>query len=298
MSEDSDGHLCEPSFDKRIAEMEQWFRSRFEDPAMRLPYESAEGGYQWIWGGPHDAREELESEFGRSYSSDVINALADKLSSESAEWAPTERPGDYNYEWFEAISGNVNSRSTLEQDLNGVEALVGLAPTDELSSRLRRLLFANVITALETYLSDTFMNRVLQDPERIQAHLDVDPRFKDRKIPHKDVLREAAKLEQLVRSELLDMAWHDLSRIKPMYKAVLGVELGHIGDLMKNVLVRHDIVHRNGRSKGGEAVDIQPSQINDLMSKVRALADSIDQQLNPARKVLPMRPLDLEDVPF
>lgn len=46
---------------KRI--MEVWFRNSYEDPAERTPYESREGGYQWIWGGPYDALEELESEF-------------------------------------------------------------------------------------------------------------------------------------------------------------------------------------------------------------------------------------------
>lgn len=142
------------------------------------------------------------------------------------------------------------------------------------------------------------MNRVLQDPELLQAHLDADPRFKERRIPYKDVLREAAKLEHSVRAELLDMVWHDLSRVKPMYKGALGVELGDIGDLMKDVLVRHDIVHRNGRSKTGEPVDIQPSQITELIAQVRALATSIDEQLNPAPEVQPMPPLDPADVPF
>ena len=37
--------------------MIEWFNQNFEDPAERTPYESAEGGYQWIWGGPYDARE-------------------------------------------------------------------------------------------------------------------------------------------------------------------------------------------------------------------------------------------------
>ncbi len=298
MCGDSNGNLGERSMEEQIEEMEEWFRSRFEDPAMRTPYESAEGGYQWIWGGPYDAREQLESEFGYIYSNEAIDALVDKLSSECIEWAHTDRPGDYDDEWFEAISGNVLSSSTLDQDLNGVEALLGLATTDELGSRFRRLLFANVITALETYLSDSFMNRVLQDPMRIQAHLDADPRFKERKIAYRDVLREAAKLEQAVRSELLDMVWHDLSRIKPMYKAALGVDLGEIGDMMKDVLVRHDIVHRNGRSKTGEPVDIQPSHITDLIAKVRALATSINEQLNPAPEVPPIAPLTPGGVPL
>jgi len=33
--------------------MADWFLANFENPAECTPYESAEGGYQWIWGGPY-----------------------------------------------------------------------------------------------------------------------------------------------------------------------------------------------------------------------------------------------------
>ena len=40
----------------RIEAMVEWFGDNFEDPAQETPYESAEGGYIYIWGGPYDAR--------------------------------------------------------------------------------------------------------------------------------------------------------------------------------------------------------------------------------------------------
>ena len=54
---------------KRLSKVRQheyalnWFSQYYEDPANQTPYESAEGGYQFIWGGPYDSRDELESEF-------------------------------------------------------------------------------------------------------------------------------------------------------------------------------------------------------------------------------------------
>lgn len=49
--------------DENIERMVEWFRANFEDPANSLPYESKEGGYQWLFGGPYDAGEELSSAF-------------------------------------------------------------------------------------------------------------------------------------------------------------------------------------------------------------------------------------------
>lgn len=50
--------------------METWFRQHFEDSAERTPYESAEGGYIWIWGG-------LGADiiaFNRGDGQDIVNA--------------------------------------------------------------------------------------------------------------------------------------------------------------------------------------------------------------------------------
>jgi hypothetical protein len=38
--------------------MVEWFFNNFEDPVHHTPYD---GGYVWIWGGPYDARDELET---------------------------------------------------------------------------------------------------------------------------------------------------------------------------------------------------------------------------------------------
>ena len=72
------------------------------------------------------------------------------------------------------------------------------------AQRLIRLLFANVITALETYLSDTFINRVIKDKDLLQAYIDEEPKFKDRKVSYRNVLREASKVEQEARAEMHD----------------------------------------------------------------------------------------------
>lgn len=70
--------------------MEAWFRQNFEDPAERTPYESAEGGYQYIHGGPYNADEVLQNEFDGIVPEDLITELADELSNECWEWSPVD----------------------------------------------------------------------------------------------------------------------------------------------------------------------------------------------------------------
>ncbi|TQM89788.1 hypothetical protein [Roseinatronobacter monicus] len=81
----------------RVEAMVEWFHAHFEDPAERTPYESAEGGYIWIWGGPHEATEEIEAEFGEVVDFELIGKAAEKVQADGLfDWAPRPKPGDYD----------------------------------------------------------------------------------------------------------------------------------------------------------------------------------------------------------
>ena len=72
-----------------------WFFERYEDPVHRLPYISAEGGYQWIYGGPYDAREVLGENFPDT-DEGVIEAAVEEIESDGlTEWAPVASADDY-----------------------------------------------------------------------------------------------------------------------------------------------------------------------------------------------------------
>lgn len=80
-----------------------WFTSRYEDPAQETPYNGREGGYQYIFGGPYDAREELSENFSEIVSDEVIEAAVEEVESDgTSEWAPIQYgypdEGDEHYE--------------------------------------------------------------------------------------------------------------------------------------------------------------------------------------------------------
>lgn len=70
--------------------MRHWFHQNFEDPAHETPYNSGEGGYLYIWGGPYNAHEQLFDEFGSLVSEDRIEEAANELEGEDGiyDWAP------------------------------------------------------------------------------------------------------------------------------------------------------------------------------------------------------------------
>ncbi|MCR6501787.1 hypothetical protein MUO32_22365 [Shinella sp. CPCC 101442] len=79
----------EDSEDDIRERVKDWFLENFEDPAHSTPHDSAEGGYHWIWGGPHDVREVLDDHFFE-IPSDLLEEIIDELEAMAVDWAPHE----------------------------------------------------------------------------------------------------------------------------------------------------------------------------------------------------------------
>ena len=84
---DDDG-FDDDDFDREGAseEMKEWFYSNYEDPVNSLPYISAEGGYQWINGGPETPQGALGSTFSDEFPEKLIEEVAQNIIDESGIW--------------------------------------------------------------------------------------------------------------------------------------------------------------------------------------------------------------------
>ena len=136
-----------------------------------------------------------------------------------------------------------------------------------------------MITALESYLSDKFIKRVMRDAATLRRFVESTPDFCNEKIPVSEVLKVAETINLKVRSYLSNIVWHNLGRIKQMYKATLDADFGHIGPLMEAITKRHNIVHRNGLDKDGNVIGISVEDIRDIISQAESLIDAIEKQL-------------------
>jgi hypothetical protein len=89
----------------------------------------------------------------------------------------------------------------------------------------------------------------------------------------------AERIEKKARSYLMDVVWHHLNRVKPMFKNTLGLSFpDNISDLFKAVLIRHDLVHRNGRKKDGGEHDISESTVKSIIEQARSFVAHLDRQ--------------------
>jgi hypothetical protein len=123
----ADGYVTRAQLKKLSAElqieiMRHWFEGAF-DPPDELPYDSSEGGYQWIWGGPYDPGSQLRSQFDGLVPDEVIEQLASDSRDTSSEWSgKPDEYGQYSDEYLsDLIASGTDPFMTLIGSLGDIE---------------------------------------------------------------------------------------------------------------------------------------------------------------------------------
>jgi hypothetical protein len=261
--------------------MRNWFYSNFEDPADNTPYESKEGGYIYIWGGPFNAREELESMFTNYGTTESINELVSELESICTEWSGKISSEAYDEYFYNVIYDNYEFTETLKNNLNNLKKLLKINLSPKLAQYMYKMLFVNVITILETFLSDAFIGTIFKDKQLLKDFVRSNKDFADRKFPLNEIFDRVDKIEKDVKTYLLELIWHNLAKVKNIYHSVLNIDFPKdMKYFYKVIAKRHDIVHRNGKTKSGDDVLVSRDELIELMDKVHTFAEDIDNSFN------------------
>ena len=86
-------------------------------------------------------------------------------------------------------------------------------------------------------------------------------------------------IDGIITKTLRDIIYHNLPKVKGIYKDVLDIDLGEIGVLCKCVNTRHDIVHRNGKTKSGDIISIERKDIEELAKAVSDMIENVESQI-------------------
>lgn len=270
---------AEPELQKEV--MQVWFYGRFEDPAESCPYDGREGGYQFIYGGPYDAGEQLQNQFGDIVPYEVIEELTIELQNECWQWSgdssvSPDDPTEWDYEPAAEVPKHLQ---TFDDSIAGVEGLLAVEVPAALRRRFDGMLYVSVITALEAYLLDNFISCLNADPALFRKYIETTDHFQTKKIPLSHIFKESEGIEKRGRAYLTKMVWHRLSEVAKLYRNTLGVRFPQdMTALVQAVQVRHDFAHRNGRTPDGVEITLTHDQVTALIKLVRDLVVEVETQ--------------------
>ncbi|HDZ9134260.1 TPA: HNH endonuclease [Vibrio cholerae] len=172
-------------------------------------------------------------------------------------------------------------RSVFEESLNKVEQLNGLALPTSLGAEnyMSSMLFANVITALETYLCDRFISIVQCDREYLLSFVENFKDFQKEKISLSNIFKEYESIETKAYEAIKDVLYHNLPKVSGIYCSSLEIEFPDYVEVFKAVHIRHDLVHRGGKTKCGKHHPICQADVEGLLKEVRQFYDLLETEL-------------------
>jgi hypothetical protein len=262
--------------DQQVEIMEDWFGDRYAPP-HELPYDSAEGGYQWIWGSPVQPSDEISQEFEGSVSETALKTVINKLEDESFEWTPHPDYDDFDADYEAELLENGHPYYVLLASLIEIQTTAQHKRPTADAKIIHRLLFANIITSLEAYLGDRFRRAIFNNRDFIEDFVLKSGHFREQKISLSDVFKRAKTLDTEIRTFVSAHNWHSLTISIEMYKQAFGVVLPQPSQAIRDgVRQRHDIVHRNGKTVDGTEGSWGLSEIRALKEEVMAFTTEIE----------------------
>lgn len=180
-------------------------------------------------------------------------------------WEPSDSPYDVYVVTLEGLRLLINTPIPIEHD-------------DQL---INRLAFAQIFTALEAYLSDSLILLAKNDPEIQKALYENVKPLRQKRFSGEDILvdPDAAKTHLLgyLRKEI---SFHNLVTADKLYKIAINQSIfddkPNRDLLVKAVSLRHDCVHRNGKTEEGEKLECFETS---YVESIATAADTIVMRL-------------------
>jgi hypothetical protein len=262
--------------------MRKWFTDHHREPSAldlkSLPVSSA---YSYVYEGPYEPYDDLRRKFAVQVPDHLIQQVADEFSSRSTRWyvvLDDEEVRDLDEVFWVAVDPGYHEH--FGAAMQAIQRLLAVKVGKPERPCFYRLLYANVIMALEAYLSDAFECAVMGDPDALRKFVESTPEFQKQKVAMSGVFKHIDEMEQKVREFLHRFPWHGLVVVRAMYEATLGVAMpGDLRPFLVAVNKRHDIVHRNGKDRDGRDVEAGLQEVSELIRIVCPLVAGIQAQL-------------------
>ncbi|MEC3888909.1 hypothetical protein [Xanthomonas campestris] len=273
-----DTWLATASPSEQTKAMRLWFLERYCDPQIETPYNSDAGAYFFLRGGPYDPNDVLQERFEDVVTYEVIAELVNELHQEVGdEWAPTELTAED--EWDDVFVDRPDGPiQRLEERLAEFRTMTELNGSPMTRILLRQLVYAAVITTLETFLWEQAAYWLEQDASAIGRLIQRDSHTQQRLAQLGDDSEgNRATIVVELNQGLKTKVWHRWEKNGRFLGHLLGITMPSYAALEAPTKIRHDIAHRGGKDTEHNPHNISQEHVDELIAVVTSYAQEIQR---------------------
>lgn len=180
---------------------------------------------------------------------------------------------------IDAVLNNRSPFDTFYAEILNTKKLIDVPLDSKLQSILYKQVFVTIIGLMETYLSDTLINKTLENEIFFENYIKSHPEFRARKFELREIFEQSQKITQTAKIVMLDTIYHKLPEVKETYISTFGIHFPSIQIMQKHVRDRHDIVHRSGERKDGTTIPLSADYLFELIQDTISFITQINQAI-------------------
>jgi hypothetical protein len=182
---------------------------------------------------------------------------------------------------LDAILSNTEFYHTFSNEISSLRKLNSVSIAEDFNAQrtLKRQIFISAVTCLETYLSDAFINTVLSNQTYLKSFFSSFTDFKDRKLGMNELFIYVDKAEEIAKEAMLKVMYHNLPKVSNMYKSTFAICFPNFSEIQRDIVTRHDLVHRNGKTKEGTEISVDESIVDEVICRIESFVDELDRIL-------------------
>jgi hypothetical protein len=138
------------------------------------------------------------------------------------------------------------------------------------------LAYAAAIGSLEAHLYEIASNSIKDHPSFARNLISSGVLFKDVTIPLRAIYGMYENLNKKILGHFQGMVWHRWHDVEEIFKNGMNIKIDLASKLESHTLKRHDITHRDGKSKDGEIVSISEIDLINLIETIMAIAADLN----------------------
>jgi len=224
---------------------------------------------EWIRERLEDKNADEESEEYQELATEYSN-LQDYLS-DQAEF-------EAELDWLQENGSSIIHKNFLEE-LEQLKKIEESAPVAR-SNLVKKMTYAYAVTLLEAFLGDT-VKSMISENERFFANSRKINELKNARFSLEYLSTNEVEAKGLAIKELSNIHYHNMPKVKRIFEIILGTRINiDISELEKIMKIRHDIVHRNGKSKEGEPIYLSSNEILEMLSCIEKFSNELQMLIN------------------
>jgi len=149
-----------------------------------------------------------------------------------------------------------------------------------------KMIYAHSVTLLESFLSDTVKSLIIRKTEYFENAIRNVEDLKKSKFNLSEISTQTNGAVGLAVKTLSTILYHNIPKVSQILNSIVGCKLSLEIDRMGYITsVRHDIVHRNGRTTEGALIDIDKDTVKQAITDIEEFVDKLQIKLNELENV-------------